>query len=54
MANEREVDLRFDYVAPDNVLRGFSFTFRAGAVKLAGQRTETEFRIIMNCEIPAL
>ena len=52
--NEREADFRSDWVAPDNVLRGFSFTFRAAAVNQGSQRLQTEFRIILNYEIPVL
>ena len=52
--NEREADFRSDWVAPDNVLRGFSFTFRAGAVNQGSQRLQTEFRLIVNYEMPAL
>lgn len=54
VANEREADFRSDWAAPDDVLRGFSFTFRMGAVNQAAQRLQTEFRLIMNYEIPAL
>jgi hypothetical protein len=52
--NEREADFRFDWVAPENVLRGFSFTFRAGAVNQGSERLQTEFRLIVNYEIPVL
>ena len=54
LLNEREVDLRTDWVAPANVLRGFSFTFRGAAVNQGSQRLQTEFRLIVNYEIPAL
>jgi hypothetical protein len=36
------------------VLRGFSFTFRGAAVNQGSQRLQTEFRLIVNYEIPAL
>jgi len=54
LANTHEADFRADWVAPENVLRGFSFTFRAGAVNQTSQRIQTEFRLIMNYEIPLL
>jgi len=54
LPNEREADFRSDWVAPDNVLRGFSFTFRAAGVNQGSQRLQTEFRLIVNYEIPAL
>jgi outer membrane porin, OprD family len=54
LSNAREADFRADWVAPENVLRGFSFTFRGAAVNQNGQRLQTEFRLIMNYEIPLL
>lgn len=54
VGNLREGDFRLDWIAPDRVLRGFSFTFRAAVGSTGAPRLFNDFRIIINYEIPGL
>ncbi len=54
VGNVREGDFRLEWIAPDRVLRRFSFTFRAAVVSTGAPRLLNEFRIIVNYEIPGL
>ena len=54
VANLREGNFSLDYVAPAKVLRGFTFSFQAAVGSTGAPRLESQFRIIVNYEIPAL
>ena len=54
VANLREGNFSLDYVAPAKVLQGFTFSFQAAVGSTGAPRLESQFRIIVNYEIPAL